>query len=392
MSALTTGSSDEIAFLLLDGLKRQRPGGGADVALCALGLTRDGYPRPLTMRVVPAEEERAWRVLLSDLRTEGLGADLLLISTDGHPALIKAIQATYPDTPLQICVAHRLLSLARKVDARWRAECLAGARKIFAAQDRVTAVGLFREWHTQWLKQGEPAVRTLEGDLASCLTFHRFPPHLWSRIRTVNLVERAFREARRSALPVSAAAFAEEEAPGERTEMNGEEAVPRDDGAEEQEEETVLVVPAASNGHVTPEMIGDFVIPPDQAQAAAGVIEEPAPEDPGEDVPLLLEETVVEHPPEIPADPVLETEEWPGPAGVAAPSVMLDRPEEAPAWVEVAESDEETAVWGPIDLTSDVEFDRRLAAYHRYAHHMRVAVTLTSMAGLMAGVVLAFVR
>ncbi|MGH2452179.1 MAG: hypothetical protein ACRDF5_00225, partial [bacterium] len=56
------------------------------------------------------------------------------------------------------------------------------------------------------------------------------------------------------------------------------------------------------------------------------------------------------------------------------------------------DSDEETTVWGPVDLASDEEFDRRLAAYHRYAVQMRVAVTLTSAAGLMAGVVLAFVR
>jgi hypothetical protein len=419
----------EIAFLLLDGLKRQRPGGSGDVVLCALGLTRDGYPRPLMLRVVPAEDERAWRALLSDLRTEGIGPDLLLISADGHPALIKAIQATYPDIPLQICVAHRLLSLARKVDARWRGECLAGARKIFAAADRVTAVGLFREWHTQWLKHGEPAVRSLEADLASCLTFHRFPPQLWNRIRTVNLVERAFREARRSAVPASSAAPGGEEAPGPYEEMSGAEAVPDHDSGEDQEEKTVLIVPAATNGHVTPELIGDLTMLPEPEQAGPPEIEAPLPEEPepaepaadaapsdeGEapdepviaEEPALLEEATAVEPStlsDLPeADPAIadvsvQIPPAPSPVSEVAPTLPEVGIAEIPAaahvesaWIEPAPQ-EETAVWGPIDLSSDEEFDRRLAAHHRYAHQMRIAVTLTSAAGLMVGVVLAFIR
>jgi len=407
-------ATTEITFLLLDGLKRQRPGGGSDVALCALGLTRDGYARPLMMRVVPAEEERAWRPLLTELRTEGLGPDLLLIGADGHPALIKAIQATYPETPLQICVAHRLLSLARKVDARWRSECLAGARRIFAAGDRVTAVGLFREWHTQWLKQGEPAVRTLEGDLASCLTFHRFPPHLWNRIRTVNLVERAFREARRTALPAAPGASADEETPTAEREITVEEAVAGHEGGAPPGDLTVLVVPAASNGHVTPELIGDLTMLPDQEPEQAGgeIVEvpplgEPPPEEaspaespaPSEDLSppegdgpseILPEAPAVA--PDAPAE--IPSEVWERSAvepAVASPA-HEEQAEHASAWVDVFDTDEETTVWGPVDLASDEEFDRRLAAYHRYAVQMRVAVTLTSAAGLMAGVVLAFVR
>lgn len=420
----------EIAFLLLDGLRRQRPGGGRDVALCALGLTRDGYPRPLTMRLVAVEEERAWRDVLAGLKAEGIGPDLLLISADGHPALIKAIQATYPDTPLQICVAHRLLALARKVDARWRSLCLSGARKIFAAPDRVTAVGLFREWHTHWLKQGEPAVRTLEGDLASCLSFHRFPPHLWNRIRTVNLVERAFREARRTALPASPAAAGPEES---------------------DEPETIVVVPASANGHVTPDLIGDItVLPEEEAADAAEMLDGGTSAMPAETmdapveaevpvdspveataVPAQVAEVLAEPPTGAPALPpemenvsapsaapeslgasVATVIPWPveaEPATDPAAGPALE-PEPAPVPLSVRERDEDTAVWlpspfagpadgilvfepRPIDLASDEEFDERLAAaYHRYTYQMRVAVTLTSAAGLMAGVVLAFIR
>jgi mutator family transposase len=193
-----------VAFLMLDGLRRPQPDNPHEVALCVLGLGGDGRPIPLALRVAQREDEHAWRSLLAHLRARGIGREALLVVCDDHPALLKAVQAVYPEVPMQVSVAHRLLALARKVDAPSRAACLAEARAIFAAPDLNTAVARFRAWRASWIKLGNRAVASLESDLASCLTFFRFPPHLWAKIRTVNVVERAFREARRTAPSASA--------------------------------------------------------------------------------------------------------------------------------------------------------------------------------------------
>ena len=42
----------------------------------------------------------------------------------------------------------------------------------------------------------ERAVRCLEKDLPACLVYLRFPPELHKAIRTTNLVERMFRDAK----------------------------------------------------------------------------------------------------------------------------------------------------------------------------------------------------
>ncbi len=191
-----------VAYLLLDGLRRPRRTHPDETSLCALGLAGDGSIIPLGLRVAAREDEHAWRAVLGGLRANGIDDGLLLITCDGHPALMRAITAAYPETPVQISVSHQLMGLARGVDRRWRAACLAEAREIFAAPDRATAVTRFRTWRDQWLRQGERAVSNLETQLAACLTFYRFAPSMWSKIRTVNLVERTFRQARQSAVHV----------------------------------------------------------------------------------------------------------------------------------------------------------------------------------------------
>jgi hypothetical protein len=189
----------DIAFLLLDGLQRPRPARAPDVALCALGLTGDGRAQPIGMRVATREDEGKWRSLLRDIAAAGLGPRLLLIGCDGHPALLRAIADVFPDVPIQVSVPHRLLALARRVPTEARAACMAEARTIFSAADANEAVSRFRDWRSRWAQVASRAVGSLEADLGLCLTFYRFPAPLWVKIRSVNLVERAFREARRLA-------------------------------------------------------------------------------------------------------------------------------------------------------------------------------------------------
>lgn len=342
----------DVAFLLLDGLRRSQPAERSEVVLCALGLTREGTGHPLALRRVPTEEEPAWRALLQDLRADGIGADLLLVCSDGHPALVKAIHAVFPDIPQQISVAHRLLALARKVEARWRAECLGEARRIFAAPDRAAAVALFREWQSRWLKQGELAVRSLEADLASCLTFYRFPAHLWSKIRTVNLVERTFRAARRETAAMSPQSLAN----GEAVQRPPEEPGPGAEGNGAAAESNAAADGLAGRPEMPTSALGSFEIPDTSAPAIA----------PDQDLSAITAPLAPE--PESPADFA---------ARVPAPlEVVMPVP---PALRLVA-------------LEGDEGFTEWLRAYHRRELRTKVVLMITSLAGLVTGLALSLAR
>jgi len=267
---------------------------------------------------------------------------------------------------VQISVAHRLLALARKVDARWRAACLAEVRKIFTAPDRADAVVLFREWHARWLKQGEFAVRSLEADLASCLTFYRFPSDLWPKIRTVNLVERVFRDARRIAQPAAPPTEGWEEG-------GGRDEPPRANGE-----------PVLWNGQ-TASAFADWDVPPgpeQEAQPAAAT----AP----------VETTTP--PPETPPEPLVDRPEpvvfsTPEPAWEPEAVVLhvshLREAEAVVLHVPPAPAPERVDV-GPrmLDLASDEAFEEWLQVYRRQAMRMKVVLAFTSAAGLITGFVL----
>jgi hypothetical protein len=377
---------------MLDGLRRPQPDNPNEVALCVLGLAGDGRPVPLALRVASREDEHAWRSLLAHLRARGIGREALLVVCDDHPALIKAVQAVFPEVPMQLSVAHRLLALARKVDASSRAACLAEARAIFAAPDLNSAVARFRAWRASWIKLGNRAVASLESDLASCLTFYRFPAHLWAKIRTVNVVERAFREARRIAPSASGAV---EQISSDEPILPGEVPVP------------------------APEVLHQVVFGTSPADADSDIVESVEPQEVG---PIMnaetpeprQEEQAVEatgvqaeaQPANVPADPRYDSYAViaalaGGSVGdkdvpmhgvtISEAAIAAEHPELA-AVIGAHSGAADPVAAGPVqDLSQDADFmwwlkERRTRAHSRTVRVTVVAVTIVS--GLMTGIAL----
>ena len=61
----------------------------------------------------------------------------------------------------------------------------------------------FQRWARKWRPTRPRAVASVERDLEELLTFYDFPPAHWRKIRTTNIIERAFREVRRRTRPMS---------------------------------------------------------------------------------------------------------------------------------------------------------------------------------------------
>jgi len=168
------------------------------VALVCYGITHQGGKELIGYRLEASESEAGWRRFLGSLRRRGLtGASVELIATDGGKGLINALEDFYPDSLRQRCWFHKLSNVLTKLRKAHQSACLKGLRKVYSARSRAEAETLYAAWAQEWKDQEPSAVRCIETDLESLLSFYAMPKAHWKMLRTTNAIERCFREVRR---------------------------------------------------------------------------------------------------------------------------------------------------------------------------------------------------
>jgi len=199
--------SDCYLYLILDGVTLKVKGANGvrkRMVLSAYGVTREGKREMISFRQATSESEAQWEGFLRDLYERGVyGRSLLLVVTDGNPGLHRALDTVYPYVSRQRCWAHKIRNVASKLPRKVQEPCLKGAKLIYQADTRREAVACFKVWAREW-GSGQPrAVRCIESDLDELLNFLKCPKAHWTKVRTTNAIERAFREIRRRTKPLS---------------------------------------------------------------------------------------------------------------------------------------------------------------------------------------------
>lgn len=204
---------DEYQFLFLDGITlkvKTSLHAVKKLILVAYGITIFGKKELLSFRIASSESGPAWEAFLNDLQTRGLkGDNLKLVITDGCKGLHAALDVVYAYTKRQHCWVHKLRNVAKYLKKSDEKEVLAEAKKIYKADTKRDAVHLFKLWKKHWYRLYPNAVNCIEKDIDELLNFLEIPlpeKHMAlirKRIRTTNVIERAFREVRRRTRPMS---------------------------------------------------------------------------------------------------------------------------------------------------------------------------------------------
>jgi transposase-like protein len=189
-----------ICYLFLDAvnLKVRRHWVSHEALLCAVGITKDGKKEFLGFLLGGKESTRSWEQLLMHLINRGLSAkELKLITVDGNPGLLSALDSLLPDTPLQRCIVHKIRNVVGRCPRSLRGVVPADAKRIFYATSESEARELFKEFKQRWNTQIPKVVECIEKDLDQILAFYSFPYKHWIKIRSTNVIERSFKEFRR---------------------------------------------------------------------------------------------------------------------------------------------------------------------------------------------------
>ncbi len=198
---------DAWEYLLLDGVvvkNRSAVGAEKRCVLVAMAISGTGRRQILSFKQVESESEVCCCSFLESLYKRGFeGKNLKLISTDGSPGLIAAVESVWPHVPRQRCWAHKLRNFANKLRKCNEKACLDGAKLIYLAPNRTEAAKRFRAWREKWVELEPKAVACLEADIEELLEFFGVPERFQKSVRTTNPIERVFREVRRRTRTIS---------------------------------------------------------------------------------------------------------------------------------------------------------------------------------------------
>jgi transposase-like protein len=198
---------DRYLYLFLDGIVLKRKSGfGANkrVVLVAYGIRIDGKRELIDFAITKSESEKNWWRFLNNLYRRGLTGEALgLIVTDGNRGLENAVDLVWSFVKRQRCWAHKLRNVANYLKKKDVEQCMKDARAIYDAKDKKEAEQAYSKWEHKWSPIAPKAVRCLEKDIEEMLNFYDCPKAIWVKVRTTNVIERAFREVRRRTRPMS---------------------------------------------------------------------------------------------------------------------------------------------------------------------------------------------
>jgi transposase-like protein len=187
-----------VEYLFVDAIYEslRRQGNVKEALLCAWGICRDGRKVLLHLALGNKESTVAWRAFMRDMHKRGLPVPTM-VTSDGAPAVIAVIEELYGDSLRQRCLFHKTKNILAKVPDAQQPTVKRAVQAIWNAPNRATADLLVQDFIEQFGGELVAATACLQDDLEACLRFLRCPPLHHKRIRTTNLIERAFAEQRR---------------------------------------------------------------------------------------------------------------------------------------------------------------------------------------------------
>lgn len=172
--------------------------------LALIGVNMAGKKEVLAFSVGERENQDAWEELLNDLKRRGVKQVELWIS-DGNLATINAIEKKFPASKRQRCIRHKMDNVLGYIPQKKQDEIKPELRSIFYQKNREKADQSVAAFCEKYRADYPSAVACLNRDLEACLAFYSFPKKHWRNIRTNNVIERLFQEAKKRSKKMAAA-------------------------------------------------------------------------------------------------------------------------------------------------------------------------------------------
>lgn len=191
-------SSYDVIYLFVDGVYEsvRLQLGAKEAILCAWAILANGRKVLLHLALGNKESYDCWKTFFRNMISRGVRAPLL-VTSDGAPGLIRAIEECFPQSKRQRCLAHKLRNIANKLPKDAACEILPKVKNVYYQTNREVAMLCATTLVEEYAEKYPAAIKCFQDDLESCLNHIDFPAGHHKHIRTTNLLERAFVEQKR---------------------------------------------------------------------------------------------------------------------------------------------------------------------------------------------------
>lgn len=165
------------------------------VAYIALGINPYGIKEVLGIWVTDSEGAKYWMHILNDLKNRGVD-DILIACVDGLKGFPEAIKAVYPNTDVQVCIAHQIRNTMKFLPFHDREAFCKDLKLVYTAANADAGREALDQVKEKW-PQYRPYLRSWEEKWSDLATFFEYPAPVRRMIYTTNMIENLNRQFRK---------------------------------------------------------------------------------------------------------------------------------------------------------------------------------------------------
>ena len=164
--------------------------------MIAMATNEEGHPEVIGFGVYPRESKDTWKDFMMSLCRRGLDG-VLMITSDAHEGIRKAITEVFPEVPWQRCQFHFSRNISDKAPKKVQAGLRTELQEMFNSKTIEEARRKRDEIIKDYQDVAEKAMECLEEGFESSMTVLLLPKSIRPHYRTSNNVERLNRELKR---------------------------------------------------------------------------------------------------------------------------------------------------------------------------------------------------
>jgi len=161
-----------------------------------LGINQQGFKEVLGFYVADSEGANFWLGVLNDLKARGV-EDILIACVDGLKGFPEAIQASFPNTEVQLCIVHQIRNSLKFVASKDQKEFMKDLKTVYQAETKDLAELNLLRLDEKWGERYPMVLKSWQNNWENLSTYFKYSQEVRRLIYTTNPIEGFHRQIRK---------------------------------------------------------------------------------------------------------------------------------------------------------------------------------------------------